>query len=303
MTAVLALAATPSTARRAVPFLGVLGIGTEVVSWHRASAATLPSPAAVLATSTSVLPELPAVPIAVWVDDLRSLRRAHDHDVEVALSSSPELIDHGAVPVPRNGVQVGRWPVLPPVARARHRRDLDLPDDLVVAIDHPVATDDVVTALALAAAAVVTGPLLPLALALGTPVVTGPDSARRHGIEAGVEAEVAADPVAADAAARSLARYELGAAALSRRGRRFAEHHLDLDRPAAAVRQRLGLAAVAARGGAGRLRDRLDELATPVDARIRTRALDATAALTGPPPSHPAPSHPAPSHPHERPHP
>ena len=86
----------------------------------------------------------------------------------------------------------------------------------------------------------------------------------------------------ADAAARSLARYELGAAALSRRGRRFAEHHLDLDRPAVAVRQRLGLAPVALRGAAGRLRDRLDELATPVDARIRTRALEATAALSHP---------------------
>lgn len=280
MTAVLALAATPATARRARSFLGVLGMGTEVVSWHRASAHTHPDPAAVLATSTTVLPDLPPVPTAVWVDDLRSLHEALAHDVEVALSTVPELVTHGAIAVPRTGVDISRWPVLPPVARARHRRELDLPEHLVVAIDHTEATDDVVTVLALAAAAVVTGPLLPLALALGTPVVTGPETARRYGLQAGVEVEVAAGRAAADGAARDLAAYELGAAALSRRGRRFAELHLDLGHPATLVRHRLGLGDGPPPGPTSRLTARLDELATPADARIRRRALAALGPLS-----------------------
>lgn len=282
MTAVLALAATPGTAHRAVPFLGILGRGTHVVSWHWSSAVTEDPPVAVLATSTSVLGELPHVPTAVWVDDLRSLREALSHDVEVALSNSPELVDRGAVSVPPSAVEVGRWPVLPPVARARERRDLGLPEQFVVAVDHPVATDDIVTVLALATAAVVTGPLLPLALALGTPVVTGPETARRLGLQAGVEVEVASGPVAADRLARSLAAYELGAAALSRRGRRFAERHLDLGRPAAVVRHRLGLGPLPAAhdGGAlGRLEVRFQELATPPESRIRQRAAVATGAF------------------------
>lgn len=272
MSAVLALAATPDTARRARSFLGVLGMGAEVVSWHRSSAPTAPVPSAVLATSTAVLPDLPPVPTAVWVDDLRSLREALAHDVEVALSTVPDLVTHGAIAVPRTGVDIRRWPVLPPVARAVHRRELDLPEHLVVAIDHTEATDDVVTVLALAAAAVVTGPLLPLALALGTPVVTGPETARRYGLQAGVEVEVASGRAAADGAARDLAAYELGAAALSRRGRRFAELHLDLGHPAALVRHRLGLGDGPPVGAAARLSARLDELATPAGASIRRRA-------------------------------
>ncbi len=280
MSAVLALAATPTTARRAIGLLSVVGLGTEVVSWHRAFAATDPQPTAVLATSPDVLDELPDVPTAVWVDDREGLRRALAHDAEVAISTSPDLVDHGAIPVPRWGVEVARWPVLPPVARALHRRQLGLPEDLVVAVDHPVATDDIVTVLALAAAAVVSGPLLPLALALGTPVVTGPETARRFGLQAGIEVEVASGPAAADRAARALAAYDHGAAALSRRGRRFAERHLDLGRPAELVRQRLGLVSSVAAGPPGRLLARLDELATPPDARIRSRADAALAPFT-----------------------
>ena len=282
MTAVLALAATPSTARRAVPFLSVVCLGTEVVSWHHSRRTSGPVPSAVLATSTDVLAGLPQVPTAVWVDDRRALREALAHDVEVALSTSPDLVDHGAVPVPRVGVDVARWPVLPPVARARQRRDLDLPDEFVVAVDHPVATDDIITVLALASVAVVTGPLLPLALALGTPVVTGPDTAHRFGLHAGIEVEVASGAVAADRAARALAAYDLGVAALSRRGRGFAEHHLDLGRPAIVVRHRLGLDVSVPPWYGDRLVARLDELATPPDARVRRRVADATAAFPAP---------------------
>ena len=236
---VLALAATPRTARRAVAFLSVLGLGTEVVSWHRCADGVTPN--ALLATTPAVLQGLPAVPTAVWVDDHASFRSAVSQDLEVVLSSHQWLVDHGAVHVPRAGIDVSRWPVCAPLARMAERDRLGLPEHLVVAVDHPRVTDDIATILAVAAAAVVTGPLVPLALAMGTPVITSPETARRLGLHPGVEVEVVAGRQAADQAARELAGDLDRAAAMSHRGRRFAEHHLDLSRPAAAVACRLGL--------------------------------------------------------------
>ncbi len=239
MMPILALAATPNTARRAVGFLSVLGLGTEIVSWHQVGGAVAPT--AMLATTTSLLPGLPAVPTAVWVDDQDSFRTAVSREVEVAVSSQQTLVDHGAIHVPRAGLDVSHWPVLGPAERAAERDRLGLPDAFVVAIDHQVPTDDIVAILSVASAAVVIGPLLPLALALGTPSVTSAESARRLGLHAGLEVEVASGRRAADRAARELAADVDRSAERSQRGRRFAEHHLDLARPAAVVRERLGL--------------------------------------------------------------
>ncbi len=239
MLPVLALAATPRTARRAVAFLSVLGLGSEVVSWHRCDGGVTPQ--ALLATTTAVLDGLPAVPTAVWADDHESFRSAVSQDLEVVLSSHQWLVDHGAVHVPRAGIDVTRWPVCAPPERVAERDRLGLPDHLVVAVDHTHATDDIATILAVTAAAVVTGPLVPLALALGTPVVTSPETARRLGLHPGIEVEVVAGRQAADQAARELAGDLERASVLSQRGRRFAENHLDLSRPAAAVACRLGL--------------------------------------------------------------
>lgn len=239
----VALAATRTTARSAVPFLSVLGLGREVASWHRLREEGRRADA-VIATRVELLPGLDEVPTAVFVNDWEALRAAVRHRVRVALTHDQQLLDHGAVLVPRAGVDLARWRPLDPHARAEIRRELDLPDAFAVAVDHPRPTDDVVTALSVAAAAVVTGPMLPLALALGTPVVTSPVSAQRLGLHPELEVEVVAGVRRADLAARALAADLDRAVELSRRGRRFAEHHLDLSHPAAHVAERLGLSPV-----------------------------------------------------------
>jgi len=236
----IALAATAPSARGAVPFLSVLGIGREVASWQRCRDAGR-RPDAVVATRVELLPGLADVPVAVFVHDRDALRAAARHDVQVALTHDQHLLDHGAVLVPRAGVDLARWRAQAPEQRAEARRELGLPDEFAVAVDHPWITDFVVVSLSLAAAAVVTGPMVPLALALGTPVVTSPVSAERLGLHPDLEVEVVAGARRADRAARALAADPARAEELSRRGRRFAEHHLDLGHPAAVVAERLGL--------------------------------------------------------------
>lgn len=281
---VLALAGTRATAARAVPLLRVLGIDVEVVSWQRLGhLPDHPPPDAVLATSVAALDGLPDVPTAVWVDRPDDLRAAHRADVELVLTARAELVDHGAVPVPPVGVDVGRWPPLAPLLRARWRARHGLPDPLVVAVDPSAPFDDLAATLALAGAAVVTGPAVALALALGTPVVTSPETARRIGLRPGVDVEVATGPEAADALARAIAADDHRAAVLSRRGRRFAENHLDLGHPAAIVRRRLALTAPPTALPADRVAARLDELATAGSSLVRSRAADAIALFDPPP--------------------
>jgi hypothetical protein len=241
--ATIALVATPVTARSAIPFLSVLGLGRSVVSWQQLRP-TGRRPDAYVATRVELLPGLVDAPAAVFVGDRESLRAAARQEVAVALTKDQRLLDHGAVLVPRGGVDVYRWTARTPAERAEMRRELGLPEHLAVAVDHPHINDDVVAALSLAAAAVVTGPLVPLALALGTPVVTSPVSAERLGLHPELEVEVVAGRRRADVAARELAADLDRAGERSRRGRRFAEHHLDLGHAASIVASRLGLPAV-----------------------------------------------------------
>lgn len=236
----VALVATPQTARSAIPFLSVLGLGRSVASWQQLRAEG-GRPDAFVATRVELVPGLVDAPVAVFVNDRPSLRAAAHQGVEVALTNDQRLLDHGAVLVPRAGVDIARWRVRSAEERAEARRALGLPDDLAIAVDHPHVTDDVLAALSLAAAAVVTGPMVPLALALGTPVVTSPVSAERLGLHPGLEVQVVAGRRRADAAARALANDPRRATELSRRARRFAEHHLDLGHAAEIVAERLGL--------------------------------------------------------------
>lgn len=236
----VALVATPQTARSAIPFLSVLGLGRSVASWQQLRAEG-GRPDAFVATRVELVPGLIDAPVAVFVNDRPSLRAAAHQGVEVALTNDQRLLDHGAVLVPRSGVDIARWRVRTAEERAEARRALGLPDDLAIAVDHPHVTDDVLAALSLAAAAVVTGPMVPLALALGTPVVTSPVSAERLGLHPDLEVQVVAGRRRADAAARALANDPRRAAELSRRARRFAEHHLDLGHAAEIVAERLGL--------------------------------------------------------------
>lgn len=293
----LALAATPGSARELVAFLALVGRGADIVSWHarggRAARATID---AVVASDPAVLDQVLAelaaagsatgavagpaagpgrsddVPVACRVRDESEVRAAAEAGVEVAFTHDPDLLDTGAVLVPARGIEVDRLPVLPPLVRQRMRSAQGLPDRLVLAVHGP-ADADRTTGLALAAAAVVDEEMLPLALALGTPVVTDAAAAAAFGLRPGVEVEVADDAPAADRLAAAVAREPDRAAALSRRARAFAEHHLDLGRPADMVRHRLGLAPPSSL-----LDRRLAELATPPGAAPRLRA---RAALAG----------------------
>lgn len=280
---VLALAAPRGTSARAVPLLGLLGVGIDIVSWEANRAAGGPPPDAVLATSTAVLTAVTAAgpPVAVWVDDLDDLRRAEAAGAAAVLSADPALVDHGAVLVPDVGVDVARWDPVAPLIRARWRERHGLPAELVVGVDPPLDPVRLPGPLSVAAAAVVTGSptTLALALALAAPVVTDADSARRLALRPGLDVEVTDGPHEMSALAARVALDGDHAAALSRRGRRHAERHLDLGVPARSLRRRLGLVPPPPRTDAGRLRldTRLDELATPARSRVRARAADALA--------------------------
>ena len=277
---VLALAAAPGTSARAVPLLQLLGVGVDVVSLHVIDRDGGPAPDAILASAASVLPTLrehghDAVPVAVYVHDDADLAAARAAGAAATWSDQPAMVAKGAVNVPRRGIDVTRWPPLAPLVRSRWRERHGLPADLVIGVDAPLDPHHAETPLALAAAAVVTGPLTLLALALGTPVVTNAATARRLGLRPGLDAEVARTPADAAALARTVAADDGRAAALSRRGRRFAELHLDLGAPARHLRQILGLEAAVAPGPAGALMARLDELDTPDGAPVRARAIAA----------------------------
>lgn len=268
---VVALAATPGDAHRAAPLLGLLGRHARVVSWHHASAAVRRTVTAVVATGPDVLPGLPPVPTAVWADDDAALAVATAHAVRVVLTGDPERVTGGATYVPDRSIEVERWPVVPPLVRSRHRERQQLPEDLVLEVDDSLSEVDAATAMALAAAVVVPGPLLPLALALGSPVVTWAADAAALGLRAGIEVEVAEDAAEVDGLARALARDPFRAAARSAAGRRSAEARLDIGRPAAAAAEALGLVA-APTDRADRVDRRLHELWTPAPARIGHRA-------------------------------
>lgn len=165
-------------------------------------------------------------------------------------------------------VDTATAPPLPPHVRRRWRERLGLPPLLVVDTA-ALVTDDVPTALAVAAAAVVDADHLPLALALGCPTVTDAAAAVTIGAVAGVHVVVGgrdeADAVAAD---------DHRAAALSRQGRALAVTALDPAAAAAAVLVALGLTAT---GPVARVEARLDELGTTPAAPVRRRAAEALA--------------------------
>jgi hypothetical protein len=268
---VLALVAPPGTSERGVPLLALLGRGVDVRSWARIERTGGEAPDALLVTTVDALAGLPAVPTAVWVADEEELRRAVDAGVAVALSSQAELVRTGALFVPRNGIDVLRWPPIAPLVRQRWRERYGLPPELVVGVDAPRDPEKLAGPLALASVAVLAGPSTALALALGTPLVTNPSSARRLGLRPGVDAEVAPTGDRAAAVARAIAADQDRAAVLSRRGRRFAECHLDLSRPAAVVRRRLGIDPTPLPSGVDLAIARLDELGTPPVGPIRHR--------------------------------
>ena len=279
---VLALLALPGTTSRAVPLLGLLGEHARIVSWHRRGDL---APDAVLVTSVEGLPALatatataPGLPIGVWVKHHDQVDAALAAGATVLLTARPELVDRGAILVPPIGIEVDRWPAMAPLVRARRREHLGLPAVHVVKVEGGVEPAGGELELAVASVAVVSGPATLLALALGTPVVTSTDTARRLGLRPGRDVEVATGPDHAMSLALEVADDEVRAASLSRRARRCAEHHLDLGRPALQVARRLGLVPTPA-GPVAHVDERLHELGTPIGSPVRARVAVALAGL------------------------
>lgn len=280
---VLGLVAAPGTAVRAVPLLGLLGRHAEVVSWQRRGEAR---PDALVVTTTAWLgslaadPDASRLPIAVWAehhDEVDDAARAG----AVVLTSDEGLVERGALLVPAVGIEVGRWRPVAPLVRQRHRqRHPELPEVLVV--EGAVEPGEGERRLAAAAACVISGPAVLLALAMGTPVVTSAQTARRLGLVAGREVEVAGGAAAARSLAEEVAADPERAARLSRRARRCAERRFDLAAPAAEVARRLGLVPDPT-PASGRIEQRLAELATPPGAPLRHRWEAALAGLDGHP--------------------
>lgn len=276
---VIALLAAPGTSGRAIPLLGLLGVHARVVSWHRRGDLV---PDGVLVTSVDVLRTLataPPAPAAVWVKHHDQVDQATDEGAVLLLTANPDLVARGAVLVPPVAIEVDRWPAVAPLVRRRRREAAGLPDVHVLKVEGGVEPLGGEQELAMASAAVVSGPATLLALALGTPVVTSADTARRLGLRAGRDVEVASSPDVALEIAHEIANDDARAAALSRQARRRAEGHLDLGRPAREVAQRLGLTPMAD-GALARVDDRLAELSTPAGSPTRARVADALAVLT-----------------------
>ncbi len=276
---VLALLAAPGTSGRAVALLGLLGAHAQVVSWHRRGDLV---PDAVLVTSVDSLGALgTALPArtAVWVKHHDQVDQAVEAGASLLLTAKPELVQRGAVLVPPVAIEVDRWPAVSPLVRRRHREATGLPAVHILRIEGGVDTVGGEQELALASVAVVSGPATLLALALGTPVVTSGDTARRLGLRPGRDVEVAGGPDAALALAEEIAGDDARAAALSRHARRCAEHHLDLGRPSQEVARRLGLVRTPD-GPLARVDERLAELSTPASSPTRHRVADALAVLT-----------------------
>ncbi len=305
---VLAVAATAGTIDRLRPLVRQLATRVDLWPLDRTDG----DPDGVLATSVSALSVVRSVapadlPVAVWVDDAVELahlaasppffegKLRHDAyslqktmllgagagtDVRVALSADRGAVVAGAIAVPPDALDVRGCPVLPPLVRARLRQRHGLPALFVVAVGPDAdPADDAITSLALAAAAVVTGPLLATALSLGTPLVSTKAEADRLAWLGGTGAVELAEPDSLrdrDELARTIAADGTWAARASLAARRFAEAALDVNRIADLLLDRLGLSDSDAGSDGSEASTHVDaylaELMTPPTAPVRARA-------------------------------
>lgn len=232
-------------------------------------------PPAWVTTSAAIVPPGRAPVVAWW--------QSGDPDPEPDPRRLVVGVDPAAGVLAVNpGLDLSRRPALTPFLRQRWRRREGLPDPMVVVVDGDrVVVDGAgdtpaaarTPAVALASAAVVTGPALEGALSWGTPCVTDAASARALGAVDGVHVVVDEhDPLGR---ARELAADQPVAAALSRASRRLAEGR-DISRWLRPVLGHLG--GVGRCGPSGTpLAHRLDELATSPGSRMCERARAAVA--------------------------
>jgi hypothetical protein len=233
----------------------------------------------VTSTRVSALPHLlrdPAVPVAVALEpgdvpppDVRARVAA------LVVETPAEAADLGpaAVVVSDLAIDGAAHPPLGPFNRARRRVQLGLPADLVVHVGLPegdsVGPASLPAALALAAAAAVSGEWFVTALALGTPLVTDAATAARY--RARDDIEVAIHDADALDAVRALAADPVRAARLSRGAVTLFSGAFDARGAAVELLDRLGGTVPFPER---LLRLRLDELHTPT---LDERALHAIA--------------------------
>jgi hypothetical protein len=264
-------------------------------SWCRphASDPNLGRPVAYLATSPAAFgldgalsgPE-PVVVIAeepsLVTEDLESRVAG----IIVRDARAADAIGDRAILWGRDAVLAAEHPSLSPFVRERWRERLGLPSPLVVEFgaSAPSQIDDVTapSALAVCSAAVVRGPWLVTALALGAAVVTDAASAAHIGATASVHVAVTG-PHDARAVAEELAADPARAAALGWGGRMLVEERHDLGTVAIEVVSVLGIGPLHFPDAPlARFDAELDALGTPTTSSVANRALRRVAAIAGP---------------------
>jgi len=288
-----------------LPLLGLLGgydDSTEITpfvvalrTWCRPHALDpgLGAPAAILATSPAAIGLDQAlrgrVPVAVVSDSRSALSGATIANATVIIVRDPQTqleVGDRALLWRRDAVSAADHPYLSPFVRERWRHRLGLPREMVLEFGStrpsPIAAADAYASLAVCSAAVVRGPLLLSALALGTPVVTDPAAALAIGAEPAVHL-VAASSAEARTVADALAHDPARATSIGWGGRQLVEDHHDLGRLAFATIAALGIGPQEFPGAPlARLDAELEALGTPLSSPVALRALRRTASIAGP---------------------
>ena len=228
-------------------------------------------------------------PVAVLVDSTTRIPEVVRQHADVVIVRDPDgtvALPDRAVLFPRDYVRAARHPSISPFVRSRWRARLALPDPMIVrlGVPHPWPLDDagVPAALATCSAAVVRGPWLLTALALGTPVITDAPSSARIGATNNINLLVSPTPDANDLAI-ALATDGPRAAAVGWGGRLLVEERHDLDTIAVAILDRLGIGpATFPAAPLANLDAELAALGTPDASPVALGALRRAAAIAGP---------------------
>ncbi len=289
-----------------LPLLGLIGghvdstavtpLVVALRTWCRPHALDrgLGAPAAIFATSPVAIGLDAALssslPVAIVCDNLSELSDTARESATAIIVRDPavaEVIGDRAVLWRRDAIAIGDHPYLSPFVRERWRRRLGLPSPMVIELGSTAATairaTDALASLAVCSAAVVHGPFLVPALALGTPVVTDAAAASRIGAEPSVHLAVASS-TGARAVADELADEPARATALGWGGRRLVEGgDLDVGRTAFAVIAALGIGPIEfPQAPLARLDAELEALGTPLRSPVAVRTLRRAASVAGP---------------------
>lgn len=284
----LAILAGHTDAAPLLPLLGALR------TWCQPSApdANLGVPDAFFATSSRAIGLDAAlagpIPVAVVADSASNVTpdvRARAAAIVVRDEHSAAELGATAIVWRRDAVRASDHPSVAPFVRERWRNRLGLPSPMVIEVGgfepSPVDSATLPAALAVCSAAVVHGPMLTTALALGAAVVTDAAAASAIGAIPFVHLAVSERRQAASVA-EELATDPGRAAALGWGGRQLVEAHHDLDGVARTILDALGIGPIPFPSAPlARLDAELDALGTPPTSSVATRALRRTATVAG----------------------